>query len=334
MFKARLFTVLILIGVASAVFAQQTEAPDQGTVGSDTNSAVSSASSQADQVTEEKEVVAAEGVVYNDGKIDFASSDVKFVINAKDTGSGVKSVAVLVDDSQFGVYENPIGFALEGKHLIAYKVEDNVGNISGIKYYEFMLDKTAPAVSITSDKKYIKLGEVVYVSSNYNFGIYAQDALSGVKAINYTIDGASETVYDKPFAAIGTNGLHKVEFNAVDNVGNVAEKQALQFFVDSNAPVLDFVIEPNVYEKDGVNYISGSALIKIAAKDAETGLAKIVYTIDGGAEMDYLYPIKLSAGVHSVKAKAIDLLGNVSEEKALDVTVDSELPEADLVPTK
>lgn len=331
--RKSLFISLVLLGAISSTFAQQNTAPDQG---SSASSAVSSVSNMifGTNGDTEKEVTASEGVVYNDGKTDYASANVKFVINAKDQGSGVKQVLVLVDDSQFGIYDKAIGFQTEGKHLIGYKVEDNVGNISPFKSYEFVLDLTAPQVALVSDKKLVMLGDVIYASSNYNFGINANDALSGVKSIEYSIDDGQSATYDAPFAAVGANGLHKITYKATDNVGNATETKSYVYFMDSNPPSLDFTVEPNVYEANGVRYISSSALIKIVAKDAETAVSKIVYTIDDGKEIDYSYPIRLTSGAHTVKAKAYDLLGNISEEKSLSVTVDAINPEADLVPTK
>jgi hypothetical protein len=338
--KKSLFLIpVFLFGALAAAYSQDlTAAPDQSAVAVETNGQtnIAAAAKPADTSTAatEKEVTPAAGIVYNDGKTDYASSDVKFVINAKDDVSGVKQIDVMMDDSQFGPYNNPVGFDQEGKHVLFYKVEDNVGNISPLKSYEFILDKTAPETEIVSDKKIIKIGDTVFTGSNNNFGILAQDAYSGVKSVTYAIDAAAEATYDKPLAPIGTNGLHQIVFSAADNVGNVSEKKTYMFYLDLNAPVVEFSVNPAAFVKDNVNYISGASLITIAAKDAETGVSVIRYSVDGGDYVVYAYPIKLAAGVHSVKAKAVDLVGNESAEVEYAVTVDASDPQADLVPTK
>ncbi len=328
--KRSLISIFVLFTGMGILFSQQTTAPDQER--SSTKEKTTETKSTA--ITEEKEVKAVEGVVYNDGNMDYASGDVKFVIEAKDQGSGVKTIYVLVDDSDFGVYENPIAFLEEGKHLIGYKVEDNVGNMSKVKFYEFILDKTAPEVNLISDRKPVKIGDVLYVGSNYNFGIFAHDALSGVKSIEYKIDDEESQIYQGPFAPVQQSGLHKVEYFATDNVGNVSMAKTYIYYLDINAPTIEFVINPAPFEKDGIKYISDKTPIFIKAKDAETGISRIVYTIDGGEEKDYQYPIRLANGTRTIKAKAYDLLGNVSEEISLTLTVDAEIPEAELVPTK
>jgi hypothetical protein len=325
--KKVLFSLGLVLLAASLVYSQQTSAPDQGT-------STNVVTDQPNTSTTEKEVIATNSIVYNDGKIDYVSADVRFVINAKDEGSGVKRVFLMLDDSQFGVYNKPFTFFSEGKHLIGYKVEDNVDNISLFKSYEFIMDKSAPLVSLSSDKKPIKVGDVIYVGSNYNFGIAAEDTLSGVKDIEYKIDEEASVIYQNQFAPVGTNGFHKITYKASDNVGNASLEQSYLFFMDLNSPVLTTVIEPDIFEKDGIKYVSPSAQIKLIASDTETGVANISYTIDDGAVMDYSYPIRLTSGTHTIKAKAFDMVGNASQEVSLTLTVDSKAPEADLVPTK
>jgi len=324
--KVKILAVVFLWAGIVLAYAQQTTAPDQEEKGK--------SEQKSSAVTEEKEVQPVEGVVYNDGTMDYVAADVKFKIVAKDEGSGVKQIFVMVDDSQFGIYDNPIGFFTDGKHMIAYRVEDNVGNMSPIKYYEFIMDKNPPKVSISSDRKVVKIKDINYVGSNVNFGIYADDDYSGVKSIEYKIDDGAETTYDKPFAPIAQNGLHKVSYKATDNVGNVAQDQTYVFFMDLNAPTIEFSVDPEVYEKDGNSYISSSALIRLKASDAETAVANIVYSIDDGQPIDYQTPIKLKGGTHVIKARAYDLVGNASEEISATFVVDAVVPEAELTPVK
>jgi hypothetical protein len=99
-----------------------------------------------------------------------------------------------------------------------------------------------------------------------------------------------------------------------------------------NPPTVDFSVDP-VFETNDSKYISPSTLVKIVATDAEVPVADISYTIDDGQPMDYQTPIKLSSGTHTIKAKAIDLVGNESEETNITLIVDATIPEAELTPT-
>ena len=331
MSKTRLLAVVFLCAGIMTAYAQKTTAPDQG---NNTSVTISSNEAATNQVTAEKEVLAAEGLVYNDGTIDYVSPDIKFKIDAKnEEGSGVKNVYVMIDDSQFGIYDGPISFFTDGKHMIAYKVENNVGNVSPVKYYEFILDKNPPKVTLTSDKKVVKIKDISYVSSNVNYGIYAEDDYSGVKWISYKLDDGPDTTYDKPFVPIVADGLHKIAYKASDNVGNVSQEQTYMFYMVLNPPTVTFSVDP-VFETNDTKYISPSTSIKIVATDPEIEVANISYTIDDGQTVDYQTPFKLKGGTHTIKSTATDLVGNVSEEASITLTVDATIPEAELTPTK
>ena len=283
-----------------------------------------------------KEVSAASGFLYNDGTTNYVSLGIKFQIDATDQLSGVKKVYYITDlDNAFNVYLNPFGsFITEGKHYIAYKVEDNVGNFSAIKYFEFIMDLTAPETSISTDKPIVKLGDTIYLSAKHNFTLYAIDKLSGLKSLEYQINNDAFGAYAAPFALNGlTTGVHRINFKATDNVGNVSATTQYTFFLDNNAPTVNFDVEPVIFEKDGKKYVSSKSLVKISAQDNETGIAQILFSIDGGEYKEYKYPIeKLQNGDHTIKAKAIDLVGNESPEVELVVSVDNESPEGKIVP--
>ena len=357
-----LISIIGLFLSAGWAFSQQTTAPDQdlgatniesvsvtvstnsnsmstnlNTVASDSNTNVIANETNTTietNIAVEREVVPAEGNVYNDGKMDFVSSNVKFDIKAKDEGAGIKSISIMVDDSQFGDFDKPIVATSEGNHILAYKIEDNVGNVSPLKFYQFILDRTAPTVNISSDKKVVKIGETIYCASNFLYSLKAMDNLSGVKSLKYILDDSYTNVFENPFDANGTNGFHKISYIAVDNVGNESELAVYNYFLDANAPVVSFVVNPVPYETNDIKYISANTFVKVEAKDSETSVAAILYSIDGDDFKDYTYAFKLSGGAHTIKAKAVDALGNISEEISLTVTVDASGPEGDLIPTK
>ncbi len=350
-------SMIFLLSSVSMAQVANTSAPDQGTDQTNvaqTNALKTRVTNAIDVLTndttpvaetnvveatnasaQEKEVVVAEGVVYNDGKIDYASADVKYLINAVDAGAGVKAVYVQLDDSAMGLYTEALTVRTEGKHLIAYKVEDQVGNISPVKNYEFVMDATAPTVLLNTDQKTVKIGDVVYLSSNYNFVLTANDKLSGVKSIEVALDEAELQTYTNVVSANAEeDGMHKVYFQATDQVGNVSEKQEFQYFLDLTAPSVDISADPVVFEKEGKNYVSPMTDIKVSAKDNDTGVAKVLVAVDDGEFSEYDFPIHLTVGSHTVKVKAVDLVGNMSAEKSMTFEVDGDSPEGEVVPNK
>jgi hypothetical protein len=340
--------IVFLFGfiVAFSAFAQETEGTEQEQQTEMTEQQTQDqtqeeeTTTQQEQQTQEKkpEVEKVEGVLYSDGGTNYASLGVKFKINATDEMSGVKNIFFMTDkDASFKTYFKPFGgFMNEGRHFISYKMEDNVGNMSTLKYYEFTLDLTAPELYIDTDKKVVTIGQNIYVGADYQFSMYAYDKLSGVQKIEYYIDDQNFTVYSDKFTIQNpTTGLHRINFRAVDNVGNVSATQQYTVFVDNNAPTVNFVVEPPIFVKDGVNYIASDSVIKIQADDEETAVEQILYSVDGGEFKEYRYTIqRLAPGEHTIKAKAVDLVGNESQEFTLTVNVDSKSPEGQIVPQK
>jgi hypothetical protein len=276
---------------------------------------------------QDEEISVTGGILYNDGQSDYASVDARFILEAPDEGAGVKNIWNAVDDSDYGIYIAPLAFDSEGSHKITYKVEDNVGNISDEKTYEFILDKTPPELQFTQDKEEVKKGHTLYVPGSANFEISAQDALSGVKTVEYTMDEGDYEAYESAVSSDMEKGMHKLSYKATDNVGNVTETKVFSFYVDLDAPAVEFAVSPAPFEKDEQKFISDRSLIAIKAADDDSGVASILYAIDEEDFAEYSEPIALTEGTHTVKAKAIDFVGNESEEISIDLIVVVKAPE-------
>lgn len=314
---------IFFMGMGIFGFAQQTTAPDFP--GERTSRPV---------VTSERPVQATGSVMYNDGKIDYVGANAKFLITAEDKGSGVKAIYIMVDNSLSGKYGDPIAFSTEGKHTIGYRVEDNVGNLSAFKMYEVIVDLSAPETKIASDKKVVALGDALYIGKNTSFTIVANDKYSGVKLVEYSIDDAAMKAYQNSFVLEGTNGLHTIRYRAADNVGNISETKTYTVYLDLNAPKVSLSVDPAAFEKDGVKYVPAGARVTVEASDAETGVSEVLYSLDGADYVAYNFPVVLAPGTHTIKVKAMDLVGNVSGEVSLTLVVDADEPTGQLLPAQ
>ena len=341
--KVILFVPIILLCSSLYLFSQENVIQETNIISNETQQTVSQGQ-EAKQTQETKEtnlteesksnVVIESGIVYTKDNVNYVSENTKFALKANDEGSGVKAIYVMVYDSQFGTYETPLEFKDEGYHCITYKIEDNVGNVSQLKFYEFILDKTPPEVLLSTDKKTIKIGDNIYVGTNYSFSIMADDKYSGVKTIYYKINNEEEKIYQNSQNFTGTNGLNTIAYYAVDNVNNYSKGYYFNYYLDIQPPSVSFEIEPAPYIKDNNNFISENTVIKIKAKDQETYVSQILYSIDNSDFVEYTQSFKLKAGVHTIKAKALDIFGNTSEEIFITLNVDAVAPEGNVIPSK
>jgi hypothetical protein len=325
--KLALWISILILGVSVAVFAQVTDAPDEV-------EEFEVEEVTAEPVVEEREIAATEGVVYNDGTIDFASRDVNFIINASDEGAGVREIYYSTDGAEEMVYENPITFDTEGRHNIAFRIEDNVGNVSPVRDYSFIMDLTAPDAFIKSQTNTVVIDDITYVSPINNFVLFALDNLSGVRNIEYAVEGSDMVTYSEPFVISGETGTKTIAYRATDNVGNVSETLVYEFFLDATAPTVSISTEPEAFVRNDISFISDRYFINISAEDEESGVEKILYAIDDGEFEEYTLPFKLSEGSYVIKAMAVDAVGNISEEFTYSVEVDATKPEGDVVPVR
>lgn len=173
----------------------------------------------------------------------------QYAIAAKDNLSGVAAIQYTEGAAEYKEYMKPFIINSITPVKIAVNSEDKVGNLTkkyttrildenGVLVAESLddvaiaIDKTVPAVEIKSDKELFVKETVKIASKDYKFSITATDQESGIKSIYYRIDSKSEFILYTGEIQFNTNGMHKIEAIAKDNVGNVSSTAVLDVFVD------------------------------------------------------------------------------------------------------
>ena len=181
----------------------------------------------------------------------YASDQFKYeyTISAKDNISGVGSVGYAIEDGEYMEYLKPFSINSLKPVNVSVAAEDRVGNLTkkyvtklvdedgnilaeSIDDIEIAVDNTAPAVTITPDKEFFMKDSTKVASKDYKYSIAATDEESGVKAIYYRINSRSEFILYTGAIQFNTNGWHKIEAIAKDNVGNTSKAAVLDVFVD------------------------------------------------------------------------------------------------------
>lgn len=132
----------------------------------------------------------------------------------------------------------------------------------------------------------------------------------------------------QPQAAVAASflireGLHTIQAFAVDASGQPSPVVAVAYMVDRSEPVTTARIIPPT-PATGVWFRRVAQLV-LRATDGElnAGLQKIQYKLDAAGFVDYVTPIQIPAGVHTVQFKATDLAGRVEVFKTMTVNVDT-----------
>ncbi len=271
------------------------------------------------------------------------SVSTQIYLTRQDNLSGVGKTFYRLDGGDWKAYNGisvPFSFLDDGDHVLEYYSVDRVENEESLKKYEFYLDKTAPitASDVLGDR-FIADDNQVYFSGRTKLKLTAVDNKSGVKEVLYSIDGEEFQKYVEPFYLPSEAGVHTIRFFALDNMTNQTKGTATskyaeyrhsvsKVYVDLTGPTLSYNYQGNEFRTRDTVFINGKTEVLLAAKDSESGLQKITYTIDGAAEETlYEQPFTIPAsGVHRVDYFGYDNVNNRNRSEFY-LVVDNDPPQ-------
>jgi hypothetical protein len=233
-------------------------------------------------------------------------------VSASDTGgSGLDFIEYQVDDLSWQRYTAPVQVTDLGDHSVQYRATDKAGNLSPVGSVQFSVveppsDRTPPTVNATVAGNNTAKATVT---------VTATDAESGVKSVEYQLDGGAWTPYTAP-VEVTTPGSHMLHYRATDNANNVSPEGMVSFTVvvgDTTPPTVDATVAGNNTAK---------ATVTITATDAGSGVKSTEYKLDSGPWTAYTAPVEVTAaGSHMLHYRATDNANNVSPEGMVSFTV-------------
>lgn len=273
------------------------------------------------------------GIIYNDGRMNYANSQTKFELTASDQISDVDFIEYRINDAPLQRYNGPFSIEQEGLHRIVYRGVDRAGNREAEQVYPVIIDNTAPAVSAVTNKPVVERFSKVYVGPETSLELRAVDALSGVKKIEYSVNGAEVQEYS---AAIPLNneGEQMIKFKATDFLGNQSAEKSFMAELDATKPVVTITPSHRMVNYDGKKYALRKTIFTVAGTDAQSGIETLLIKVDGETEFrKYTQPLNFSVeGEHAIEAKAIDRVGNESEVVTLEFITDDNPPRTTIRP--
>ncbi|WP_315902783.1 cupredoxin domain-containing protein [Streptomyces salinarius] len=255
-------------------------------------------------------------------------------LTASDTDSGVDTIEYTLDNNPYTPYSNPITINTPGTHTLTYRATDNAGNTSPEKTLTLTITTPQPPKDTTPPDTSATVSGTKDDTGNYidtaTVTLTASDTDSGVDTIEYTLDNNPYTPYTNPIT-INTPGTHTLTYRATDNAGNTSEARSVTFTVVAAPPVDGTPPQVSASvtgtKNDAGDYVGG-ATVTVTASDAESGVARIEYSLDGGPYLRYSAPVSIDrAGSHTLLYRASDEAGNTSTAQSLSLTVvDAEPP--------
>jgi len=224
-----------------------------------------------------------------------------FSANSTDAHSGVQTTILTVNGTVRSIPFN----VSEGTNTIVMTVSDVAGNTTS-KTWNVNVDSNAPTITpnlsgVTGDTGWYR---------SATFTASAVDAVSGVKSISITDNGAAKSF---PFTL--SDGTHTIVVTSVDNAGNISTR-TINASVDSTAPV----ISPSYLGTEGEpGWWISTLEVSAAASDPISGIAALEISRDGGVTWKTL-PQSFDDGIYAMILRARDKAGNVSTvERTLSV---------------
>ncbi len=218
-------------------------------------------------------------------------------------------------------YSTALAFDTDGIHVLQYNATDISGIVEVTKDLEIRVDTTMPATIMTVTGT---PGTNGWYQSPIIIGLASSDAISGVAAIQYELDGSGWQNYTGIFE-VSTSGNHTLSYHATDMAGNLETAKLFRFGIDKVAPVTSMTYSVAVGTSGGD---ATQVTVGLVAADDVSGVAAIHYRINGGAWSLYGPSIVLSGGsVNILEYNATDIAGNAELTHTLIVKIGTSAPE-------
>ena len=189
-----------------------------------------------------------------------------------------------------------------------------------------MQDDTPPVSTINITGT---LWETDWYSSSVVVRINASDYESGVKEIHYILDDQETAIFgDNVEFTISESGVHKLEYWAIDNAGNVEVKKTLPFLKIDKSPPTVSITGPEkglyLFGNKLINLnqiiIIGTFIVEANADDSESGILRLQFFLDDELFQEdtespfQVYCMEKHMGSGIIKVVAEDLVHNTAED--------------------
>ncbi len=242
--------------------------------------------------------------------------------NASDPESGVASSYYRINSGPWTPWTPALMIAQQGILTFEYYSVDNVGNVEEHHFRSLSMDFSGPIIEVDVQGDF----DGVWFSSIVNASLTAYDPISGLDA-SYTRLDLGPWHLAPPFVLMG-NGIHTLEFYAVDNAGVQSMVYSHEFKIDLLAQNSTALLAGT---EGGGGWYRGAITVSLSADSGLSGLKQINYSLDIGPWSVYGAPFDVfQQGQHTLRFRSVDKAGNVESVRTVVMKVDSQAPVVEL----
>ncbi len=210
--------------------------------------------------------------------------------------------------------------AADGSHTLEYWATDELGNEEAHQTGYVNLDTAAP------DTTDAFAGGDAWQSGPVSFSLAASDALSGVDATSWSVDGgAAQSGTD---VLVTGDGEHTVTYSSTDAAGNAEAPRSVTVRIDAGAP--------ETGDDAPAGWRNAGATVTLTPADALSGmtggLAATTWELDGAAtQAGTSVPVDAPSdhsgdGVRTIAYRSTDAAGNLETDRSATVLIDTLAP--------
>jgi flagellar hook assembly protein FlgD len=194
----------------------------------------------------------------------------------------------------------------DGQYAWSFRAVDGWANPAASANGTFVVDGTAPVSSAAREATEGNEGWLVTPAA---ITLTARDALSGVKAISWRLDGGSASTYASP-VTVGRNGTQVFEYRATDKAGVKEAWRSVKLRIDTKAPTIALALSGAAGDAEGT--WRGPVTVTPTIRDATSGVAAVSFSIDGApaSKLTTATVVVEGDGPHEVAINARDVAGN------------------------
>ncbi len=195
-------------------------------------------------------------------------------------------------DVESANHPSPTIFSTDGIYQVTVTATDLAGNIATASSTQFVIDKTAPEISITGP-------DAGYYNTDQTVSWTVTDVNLDIESANHP----SPTIFS-------TDGIYQVTVTATDLAGNIATASSAEFVIDKTAPVITITgPDAGYYNIDQtVSWTVTDVNLDIVAASHPS---PTIFSIDG---------------TYQVTVSATDLAGNTATASSAQFVIDKTKP--------
>ncbi|TYC03947.1 DUF1349 domain-containing protein [Micromonospora sp. WP24] len=219
-------------------------------------------------------------------------------------GSGLAGTEYQLDGAQsWTTYTGPVPVSGDGEHELRFRSTDKAGNVEATKTAAVKIDATAPVTSAT----FAPANDEGWHDGTIPVVLTSTDAGSGVKTVEWSLDGGAWTPYSEPVEVTG-DGEHELLFRSTDSAGNAETLKSAVLRIDGTKPTLlvSGLADGQLYGD------SQDVRVSWQAVDPTSGIASVAGELDGrpyaSGTLQAMYELPL--GLHELTVTATDKAGN------------------------